>query len=49
MHEHNGVWVADGNSDWKDKYYLYSVKVWVPADAAVDTNSPAIPTPSTSP
>ena len=22
----------------KDKYYLYSVKVWVPADAAVDTN-----------
>jgi len=38
MHEHNGVWVADGDSSWKDKYYLYSVKVWVPADAAVDTN-----------
>jgi len=38
MHEHNGVWVADGNPDWKDKYYLYSVKVWVPSDAAVETN-----------
>jgi pullulanase len=38
MHEHNGVWVADGKSSWKGKYYLYVVKVWVPADAAVDTN-----------
>jgi pullulanase len=38
MHEHNGVWVAHGNSDWKNKYYLYSVTVWVPSDAAVDTN-----------
>ena len=38
MHEHNGVWVADGDPSWKDKYYLYSVQVWVPSDAAVDTN-----------
>jgi pullulanase len=38
MHEHNGVWVAHGGRDWKGKYYLYSVQVWVPADAAVDTN-----------
>lgn len=38
MHEHNGVWVAVGPSDWKDKYYLYSVNVWVPADGALDTN-----------
>src|SRR6202012_4032004 len=38
MHNHNGVWVARGDSSWKDKYYLYSVKVWVPADSAVDTN-----------
>jgi pullulanase len=38
MHAHDGVWVADGNPEWKDKYYLYSVKVWVPSDAAVDTN-----------
>ena len=38
MHSHNGVWVADGRSDWRDKYYLYSVKVWVPSDAALDTN-----------
>jgi pullulanase len=38
MHQHNGVWVVDGKPYWKDKYYLYSVKVWVPADGAVDTN-----------
>src|SRR5260370_4264256 len=38
MHEHNGVWVADGTADWEDKYYLYAVNVWVPADGAVDTN-----------
>src|SRR3984957_9394552 len=38
MTEHKGVWVADGESSWRDKYYLYSVKVWVPSDSAVDTN-----------
>ncbi len=38
MHEHNGVWVARGDRDWTDKYYLYSVQVWVPSDSAVDTN-----------
>ena len=38
MHEHNGVWVADGEPSWKGKYYLYSVQVWVPSDSAVDTN-----------
>jgi len=38
MHNHNGVWVADGTPNWRDKYYLYSVKVWVPSDSAVDTN-----------
>jgi pullulanase len=38
MHSHNGVWVAGGQSNWQDKYYLYSVQVWVPSDAAVDTN-----------
>jgi pullulanase len=38
MHEHNGVWVAGGDSTWKNKYYLYRVQVWVPADAAVDIN-----------
>jgi len=38
MHEHNGVWVADGDSSWKGKYYLYNVQVWVPSDSAVDTN-----------
>jgi len=38
MHEHNGVWIADGDAGWKDKYYLYNVRVWVPSDSAVDTN-----------
>jgi pullulanase len=38
MHEHNGVWVARGTSDWKGKYYLYSVNVYVPVDKTVDTN-----------
>ena len=38
MKNHNGVWVACGTTDWANKYYLYSVKVWVPADGAVDTN-----------
>ena len=38
MHRHNGVWIADGGPDWMNKYYLYSVRVWVPSDGAVDTN-----------
>jgi pullulanase len=38
MHQHNGVWVAGGDSSWKGKYYLYSVQVWVPSAAAVETN-----------
>ncbi|HWG21376.1 MAG TPA: pullulanase-type alpha-1,6-glucosidase [Terracidiphilus sp.] len=38
MHQHNGVWVADGTADWANKYYLYSVNVWVPVDGALDTN-----------
>ena len=38
MQEYNGVWVANGTNDWKGKYYLFSVNVWVPIDAALDTN-----------
>ncbi len=38
MTYHNGVWVAGGDMSWQGKYYLYSVKVWVPADGGVDTN-----------
>ena len=38
MHAHNGVWLADGDSSWRDMYYLYSVQVYVPSDHAVDTN-----------
>ncbi|MBV8071488.1 MAG: DUF3372 domain-containing protein, partial [Acidobacteriaceae bacterium] len=38
MHERNGVWGAAGDASWKGKYYLFAVNVWVPIDAAVDTN-----------
>ena len=38
MQENNGVWSASGGRDWKGKYYLYQLSVWVPLDAAVDTN-----------
>ncbi|MBV8867488.1 MAG: DUF3372 domain-containing protein, partial [Acidobacteriaceae bacterium] len=38
MREHKGVWVAAIDSSWKGKYYLFAVSVWVPSDAAVDTN-----------
>jgi pullulanase len=38
MQESNGVWMANGTSDWRGKYYLYSVNVWVPIDAALETN-----------
>ncbi|MGA7411830.1 MAG: pullulanase-type alpha-1,6-glucosidase, partial [Bryobacteraceae bacterium] len=38
MHEHNGVWVAGFDASWKNKYYLFSVNVWVQSDAAIDTN-----------
>jgi pullulanase len=38
MQENNGVWIANGTSDWKGKYYLYNLSVWVPLDAAIDTN-----------
>ncbi|HEY3707708.1 MAG TPA: pullulanase-type alpha-1,6-glucosidase [Terracidiphilus sp.] len=38
MHNHNGVWVARGTGDWKNKYYLYALNVWVPADGAIDNN-----------
>ena len=38
MQENKGVWSANGGRDWKGKYYLYQLSVWVPLDAAVDTN-----------
>ena len=38
MQEHNGVWTAQGKSNWKGKYYLYSVSVWVPINASLETN-----------
>ena len=38
MQENNGVWTANGTNDWKGKYYLYSLSVWVPIDAAIDSN-----------
>lgn len=38
MTEHNGVWVASGDRSWVNRYYLFTIKVWVPGDAAIDTN-----------
>ncbi len=38
MQEANGVWTAKLDGAWKGKYYLYSVRVYVPADHAVGTN-----------
>ncbi len=38
MHQHGGVWVADGDNDWTGKYYQLRAQVYVAADAAIDTN-----------
>ena len=38
MHAHGGVWVADGDTSWKGKYYQFSAQVYVAADQAIDTN-----------
>ncbi len=43
MHEHNGVWIAAGDSTWPNLYYLFNVQVYVTADRAVDTNSTTDP------
>ena len=43
MHEHNGVWVARGDYDWKGKYYLLNAKVYVSADQAIDSNTTTDP------
>jgi pullulanase len=43
MHENNGVWVAVGDPTWKNKYYFFSVNVWVLSDAAIDTNITTYP------
>lgn len=38
MQEQEGVWRAQGDTEWIGKYYLYKVSVYVPGDHAVDTN-----------
>jgi pullulanase len=43
MHQHNGVWVARGDYDWKGKYYLFNVHVYVSADQAIDSNTTTDP------
>ena len=43
MHEHTGVWVADGDSTWPGLYYQFSVQVYVPTDRAVDSNTTTDP------
>jgi len=34
----SGVWAVTGNLDWKNKYYLYAVKVYVPKTGKFETN-----------
>ena len=43
MHEHHGVWVADGDASWAGKYYQFTAKVYVSADQAIDTNTTTDP------
>ncbi len=38
MHEHEGVWIADGDNDWRGKYYQLQARVYVSTDQAIDTN-----------
>ena len=43
MHEHSGVWVADGEVNWIGKYYQLRAQVYVAADEAIDTNTTTDP------
>ncbi len=43
MHEHMGVWVADGDGTWNGKFYQLRAQVYVPADGAIDTNTTTDP------
>ncbi len=43
MHEHDGVWVADGQDDWLGKYYQLRAQVYVAADQAIDVNTTTDP------
>jgi pullulanase len=38
MSEADGVWTAVGAPEWKDKFYLYEVQVYVPATRAIEHN-----------
>ena len=38
MNAQNGVWTAIGRPDWKGKFYLYDVMVFVPRTGAVEHN-----------
>ncbi len=43
MHEHDGVWVAHGDSRWKNEFYQLRAQVYVAADQAIDTNTTTDP------
>ena len=43
MREHHGVWVANGDYNWKGKFYQFTVHVYVAADQAIDTNTTTDP------
>ncbi|HEY3626154.1 MAG TPA: pullulanase-type alpha-1,6-glucosidase [Terracidiphilus sp.] len=43
MHSHHGVWVADGEVDWRGKYYLFNVNVYVASAQAIVSNTTTDP------
>ena len=43
MVSHNGVWVADGESDWIGKYYLFNVHLYVASAQAIVSNTTTDP------
>ncbi|MEZ4631376.1 MAG: pullulanase-type alpha-1,6-glucosidase [Deinococcales bacterium] len=38
MQETEGVWSLQGRADWKGKFYLYEVTVYVPSTGKIETN-----------
>lgn len=38
MHENNGVWSACIDESWRNKYYLFDVRVYVPSQRAIVEN-----------
>jgi pullulanase/glycogen debranching enzyme len=44
--DETGLWSVSGQADWKNQFYLFEVKVFVPSTGGIETNSPPTRTPS---